>query len=282
MGKKKLDMFKYTDKGWSHWGKRDYLSGVFHEGGRVIATDARVLAIVRREYPASLEGKLIDKKGNEIEAQFPNYKRVIPDIARMERADSDTQWDVIHALRTYNDCKNVWRIFKKFDKDCYVRVEIVDGVLVSEEAVKAIAEFLRVYPDAQLYLDKDRECRASEFVYVGNGTLEEPEAQMVFMPCRYEMSEVDAKWHEVKIINYWRNRKLQMLSPLDVLRKMNREDLVDTDNAHLFASTDPHLWCYINRDRYSEEGRLFIWAVEVFRNFNNVLLREKRGELSAA
>jgi len=67
---------KFVDKGTSH----PNVTGIFYNGGTVIATDAHVLAIVKMNYPKANEGKIIDKKGNVIDAKYPNYKAILPDL----------------------------------------------------------------------------------------------------------------------------------------------------------------------------------------------------------
>lgn len=54
------------------------LRGVYFDEGKLIASDGRTLIIVKQEYPREYEGKIIDKKGDEIEGYYPLYKRVIP------------------------------------------------------------------------------------------------------------------------------------------------------------------------------------------------------------
>lgn len=52
--------------------------GIMHEGGFKIATDGRILAAVKTDYPDELEGKNIDpKNGEEITyRKYPNYKLI--------------------------------------------------------------------------------------------------------------------------------------------------------------------------------------------------------------
>ncbi len=52
---------------------RQTLNCVYHENGRMVATNTYVLACAVAEYPKSHEGKCIDKNGNVVEGNFPNY-----------------------------------------------------------------------------------------------------------------------------------------------------------------------------------------------------------------
>ena len=58
---------------------RMFMNGIFYEKGFAIATNGQVLIKQKQSYPAEYEGKIIDPNtGNEIEGQFPNYKKVFP------------------------------------------------------------------------------------------------------------------------------------------------------------------------------------------------------------
>lgn len=54
------------------------LNGVFHSEGWVVSSNAVILVAVKAPYPPENEGKIINKKGEVIEAKYPNWKSVIP------------------------------------------------------------------------------------------------------------------------------------------------------------------------------------------------------------
>lgn len=54
------------------------MCGVLYESGKIIATDSEILITYNNDYNPDLEGKIIDKQGAIIDAQFPNWKMVIP------------------------------------------------------------------------------------------------------------------------------------------------------------------------------------------------------------
>ena len=60
---------------------RPVLQGFLFEKGSVIATDAHILAIISMDYPKENEGKIIDKQGKIIDGNFPNYKKIMPDLS---------------------------------------------------------------------------------------------------------------------------------------------------------------------------------------------------------
>lgn len=56
------------------------MGGVYHDGehGVAVATDAHVMIVSRKDYDASLAGKVVDKKGNELATGYLGYERVVP------------------------------------------------------------------------------------------------------------------------------------------------------------------------------------------------------------
>lgn len=57
---------------------RPAMTGIFHEDGYQIATDANVMVVIKQDYPNKNEGKIIDKSGIQIDGRFPPYKAIIP------------------------------------------------------------------------------------------------------------------------------------------------------------------------------------------------------------
>ena len=51
---------------------------VHHEEGYKVASDARLLIAVKDDYPEDLEGKNIDKRGEEEAAKYPQWQKVFP------------------------------------------------------------------------------------------------------------------------------------------------------------------------------------------------------------
>ena len=78
----KFNIYDFTD---DDNGTRPALGCVHHEEGYKVATDAHVLIAVKDAYPDDLEGKNIDKKGEEWDGKYPQWKLVFPD--RNKKAD---------------------------------------------------------------------------------------------------------------------------------------------------------------------------------------------------
>jgi hypothetical protein len=58
---------------------RPIMSGVYHDNGNMVATDAHVLGVIRNaKYPKQKEGKIIALKGGTIEGRYPNWSAVMP------------------------------------------------------------------------------------------------------------------------------------------------------------------------------------------------------------
>jgi len=67
--------------------KKYFMNGVYYSEGFKVATDGRILAVIKADYSEALEGKIIKADNTEIDGQFPNYKRVIPDDADLVKTD---------------------------------------------------------------------------------------------------------------------------------------------------------------------------------------------------
>ena len=74
---KKFNLYQFSKM--PKYATNKTMNGVYHDSGYMIATDGMKLVALKAGYAPSLEGKVIDKKGKEIEGRFPNWKSVIPD-----------------------------------------------------------------------------------------------------------------------------------------------------------------------------------------------------------
>lgn len=73
----KFDYYKYVSKELS----RPIMTGVFHDNGFKVASDAHILIAFKDDYDVSeLEGKVVGKDGAFIEGTYPNWRSVIPDF----------------------------------------------------------------------------------------------------------------------------------------------------------------------------------------------------------
>lgn len=75
--KGKFDYYKFVSKD----ELRQVLTGVYHDYGFKVATDAFILVAIKDEYDESeLEGKVVGKDGAFIDGKYPNWRSVIPDF----------------------------------------------------------------------------------------------------------------------------------------------------------------------------------------------------------
>lgn len=63
------------------------LTGVFHDSeGYKVVTDGHYLVAVKADIEEGLKEKIIARDGTEIKAQFPKWRKVIPDYAKYEKS----------------------------------------------------------------------------------------------------------------------------------------------------------------------------------------------------
>lgn len=106
--KGKFDYYKFV----SNDRLRATMTGVYHDNGFKVASDAIILVAIKDDYNVSeLEGKVLKKDGTILtDAKYPNWRAVIPDLTvgkmKSESVKIDfTKWDEIMA--TYKTEKKV-------------------------------------------------------------------------------------------------------------------------------------------------------------------------------
>ena len=73
----KFDYYEYMSKELA----RPIMTGVFHDNGFKVASDAHILIAFKDDYDVSeLEGRVVGKDGAFIEGKYPNWRSVIPDF----------------------------------------------------------------------------------------------------------------------------------------------------------------------------------------------------------
>ncbi len=111
----KFNIYNYVSKD----DFRPVLKCVFHSGGFKVATDATIIiALARQDYTKELEGKLLNKTAEEINGEFPNWERVIPD--KSQAADA---WTIANKDLIVDAVKQQKQI-KKERRDAIVAIEI--------------------------------------------------------------------------------------------------------------------------------------------------------------
>lgn len=138
------DLYKFTGDD----DTRPLLNGVHYADGHAEATDAHILIRVPFSYPADYEGKTISKLGNEIEGDYPNTAKVIPDISE-ENGYKPYKFDAETILQNSKDLLVLQKYFKGI-----VNVEI-GNVYFKAEYMKIIADLCVKYGADTIYLKKN-------------------------------------------------------------------------------------------------------------------------------
>lgn len=89
---------------------RPYFNGVFHYKGQRVATDTHQIVVIKSEYPAEYEGKIINKDGKEIKSEYPNYEAILPKLNSELTEISLNIDDIKEQFKQY-------KAFKKIDKN---------------------------------------------------------------------------------------------------------------------------------------------------------------------
>ena len=75
--KRPIPVIKFAEKDKKKNEVRPALSGVYHDGGYVVATDGFVLLARKEDYDKSLEGKVTDQKGNMVATAYPKWQKLV-------------------------------------------------------------------------------------------------------------------------------------------------------------------------------------------------------------
>lgn len=184
---KSFDFFKFTDK---KSNSREFLQGFFCENGYKIATNAKILVMVKDTYDKNFENHIIAKDNTFINGVFPAYKSVIPlnnSKAVYTKVSTEKLYEVQKAL---TENKGVYSVHKKlltaYEKNSNGgAVVLVQGHIFSIAMIERVLYFLSMYPDSEFYMP-DRNYKAS---YLIAGTKDNIKAICVFMPMILDLSE---------------------------------------------------------------------------------------------
>lgn len=136
MSKKEFNIWQCVSKDYTKY----FMTGVYYENGFRVATDGRMLAVIKGDYPDDYEKTIRDQNGDEINGQFPNYKRVIPDIEDMAEVSRPALCDIEMAyhLPTKGGVK-------------------VEKFIFAPKVWKAIYNFIDLWRnDIEVYIAKDK------------------------------------------------------------------------------------------------------------------------------
>lgn len=166
-----LDFFNFISSDGFHRN----MEGVYHEEGFKIATDARILVMAKADYEKRLEGVILSKELIPINADYPTYKRVLPDFSKMH----EISFDFERATKDMREAKEFIRIAKKLRRGDLIPYQMPNGGYVSKANLERIIEFISCYPDARAFAFDDK---AKMLAFV-SGDLENYEALLLVMPC---------------------------------------------------------------------------------------------------
>ena len=119
---------------------KEILKGVYYSNGTAVSTDGSILAVFNIDYPKAYEGKIINKRGEEIKGKYLNWKKVMP-------KSFNTQYlletrDLMTAIRTFNRKDHYIEVLKDRWVDCrYLK----GGLTVAKKLIKGSAPAIRVH-----------------------------------------------------------------------------------------------------------------------------------------
>lgn len=134
---KKLVPFDFIDEN----DRRYNLSAIHYEDGKAVVTNDNYMLVCQSDEP-NLEGKTIHKNGSEI-PNFANWKKVVPDIYCMLRADDFNREDIsIISSACKRKRNNITRM---------LYVSITDQIKIPMLTIKMMNKFFQSHPNAELY-----------------------------------------------------------------------------------------------------------------------------------
>lgn len=142
--------FVSTDK------RRHFLMGVYHKDGLKVMTDSRILLAVKESYSPDLEGVILSKNMEKIDGQFPNWKKVVPDMSNYKEITFNLSEKRYKSIKTLVDLQRKINGIKKHKgellKDALYK--IADNCFINFEYLKQIFEVITNY-NIKVYIDKD-------------------------------------------------------------------------------------------------------------------------------
>ena len=157
----KFDFYKYASKE----ANRPALCGIFYDKGQKVVTNANILIAKKEDYPEEYEGKILGKDGKFIEAKFPNYESVFPDLKKNAYTEHEVNFEafadfVLQAKATAKLRGSDTSFAFVEIGGCYFRLDLFQ-LLVSymkEIGAKTIWTAIREIPDSRW------DCEKSEYV----------------------------------------------------------------------------------------------------------------------
>lgn len=130
---------------------RPVMNGILHDKGFKVASDAKLLMMLKEPYEESLEGKIIGRDGETIEGRYPRYEKVMPVYDEKEYTthtiDFDSFFDQLKDIRAqvYQDCGKK----KRWTDQMIVHI---GQVYLSAERFECIIKFMMHVGTNEVYI----------------------------------------------------------------------------------------------------------------------------------
>jgi len=135
-----------------------WMTGVYHDKGYKVATDGRMLAKIKSDYPEMYEGKIMAFDGDEIKGDFPKYERVIPHDKDLVKVDCPSV-ELLDAARKMPG-----------------HVVNLAGRFIIPKYWGIVYNFVEVFGEAEMFIAK-KEPERKAVVFKNNDNM------LVIMPC---------------------------------------------------------------------------------------------------
>jgi hypothetical protein len=163
------DIYKFAERPVESGWLRPAMTGIHFADGWAEATDAHILIREKYGYNPELEGKIIGRYGEEIDAVFPDISKVIPSFM------SDSYHSIyIDQNMLYDICRVLDVLVKCYGEQKYIKVGIS---YFTPQMLKTIAATMVRFGCCCMYQHRDDYLRPS-VVPLGYGV-------MMIMPCGF-------------------------------------------------------------------------------------------------
>ena len=133
---------------------RRFLQGIYHTEGLKVMTDARILLAVKENYDPSLEDVILAKDMSKIEGQYPNWKKVVPDMSNYKEIEFTLTEKKYKDIKTLVDLQRKINVTKKHKNvkltDCYYKM--AENCFINFEYLKQIFQVVTNY-NVKVYID---------------------------------------------------------------------------------------------------------------------------------
>lgn len=152
--------------------KRSFICGVYHDNGKLVATNGNLMAVIRADYDHEKEGKIINRNGSKMAGTFPSYERVIP---TKDQLSEPVDIDIINIVKSGQE---IVKAFKKMAGKSSPACVKIGNDYIAYEYAKILADFAAAFEGVKICTNV-KEGRA---LVAYTGSYEAQEAMLVIMP----------------------------------------------------------------------------------------------------